>query len=134
MTLLKIRLGQACEYLGNARNEWRAQLDQYEGQEDGVIDKGIEVLTHINQAIAKLGEIAMLNKNEIRERFGKKQWEMFVHIMERKLSEAIEEMEDELHDQVSGQCPEEVRDDIWLWNVWDLIFEDTLETWGFFSN
>ena len=75
-----------------------------------------------------------LEKKNIRARFGRVEWDGMVSIMERKFSQAIEEMEDELHDCVFDQGPEDVRDDVWLWNVWDLIMEDTLETWGFFSN
>lgn len=56
MTLI-IRLMAAYGHLEEARVEWRKQLDQYLNQEDGVVDKGIEVLTYINQALAKLEEV-----------------------------------------------------------------------------
>ena len=54
---LKIRLMATYGFLEEARSEWRKQLDQYPNEEDGVIDKGIEVLTYINQALAKMEEV-----------------------------------------------------------------------------
>ena len=54
---LKIRLFPIHGLLEDARIEWRKQLDNYPNENDGVIDKGIEVLTYINQARAKLEEV-----------------------------------------------------------------------------
>ena len=54
---LKIRLIPIHILLEDARLEWRKQLDQYPNDDDGVVDKGIEVLTYINQAKAKLEEV-----------------------------------------------------------------------------
>ena len=63
---LKIRLMKTYELLGKARREWKKQLDVYSHYpypnenpylDDGVVDKGIEVLTYINQALARLEEV-----------------------------------------------------------------------------
>ena len=63
---LRIRLLATCGHLQDAHDEWKKQLDTYSHYpypdenpylDDGVVDKGIEVLTYINQALARLEEV-----------------------------------------------------------------------------
>ena len=63
---LRIRLMATCGLLQDARDEWKHQMDTYSFYpypnenpylDDGVVDKGIEVLTYINQALARLEEV-----------------------------------------------------------------------------
>ena len=53
----KIHLATTYGFLEDARLEWRKQLDEYPNQDNGVVDKGIEVLTYINRAQAHLEEV-----------------------------------------------------------------------------
>ena len=76
----------------------------------------------------------MLSRDEIREKFSEETWQGLINIMENHFSKAIEEMEDQTHDTVLGVCPQDCREDNWCWIVWDLMIEDALETWGYFSN
>ncbi len=59
MKLLKMRLGPTYRFLETARIMWRDQLDQHEDDEE-LQDLGIEVLTYINQAQAKLEKVEEL--------------------------------------------------------------------------
>ena len=72
---LRIRLMATCGHLQSAHDEWKKQLDTYSFYpypnenlylDDGVVDKGIEVLTYINQALARLEEVEDI-LNEVSE-------------------------------------------------------------------